>query len=84
MPEDEYLSTNGVSPADIMARAGLTNDNHIKMQQEFKLLARDQRSKMKSVMTLNVFGTAHAFDPSEVIFELEMKNDTPCYELLGM
>ena len=38
---------------------------------------------MKNVMTIHVYGTAHAFDPDEVIFELEMKNDTPCYELLG-
>ena len=33
-------------------------------------------------MTICVFGTAHAFDPDEVIFELEMKNDTPCYDLI--
>lgn len=32
-------------------------------------------------MTICVFGVNHAFDPDEVIFELEMKNDTPCYEL---
>jgi len=37
---------------------------------------------MKQVMTICVFGTAHAFDPDEVIFELEMKNDTPCYDLI--
>ena len=36
---------------------------------------------MKTVMTICVYGTPHAFDPDEVIFELEMKNDTPCYEL---
>ena len=36
---------------------------------------------MKKVMTIDVYGTAHKFDPDEVIFELEMKNDTPCYEL---
>ena len=34
-------------------------------------------------MTIQVFGTAHAFATDEVIFELEMKNDTPCYELIG-
>ena len=38
---------------------------------------------MKTVMTICVYGTPHAFDPDEVIFELEMKNDTPCYELKG-
>ena len=32
-------------------------------------------------MTIHVFGTAHAFNPDEVIFELEMKNETPCYEI---
>lgn len=39
---------------------------------------------MKQVMTIYVFGTAHAFDPNEIIFELEMKNDEPCYDLLGI
>lgn len=34
-------------------------------------------------MSIEVFGTTHAFDPDEVIFELEMKNDTPCYDLIG-
>jgi len=38
---------------------------------------------MKQVNTIYVFGVAHAFHPSEVIFELEMKNDTPCYEVKG-
>ena len=33
-------------------------------------------------MTIHVHGTAFAFDPSEVIFELEMKNDTPCYDII--
>ena len=46
-----------------------------------KRLLRDQRIKMKQVMTIHVFGKAHKFDPDEVIFELEMKNDTPCYDL---
>lgn len=36
---------------------------------------------MKKVMTICIFGVAHAFDPNEVIFELEMKNNTPCYHL---
>lgn len=31
-----------------------------------------------------IYGQAHAFDPNEVIFELEMKNDTPCYEVKGL
>ena len=38
---------------------------------------------MKQVMTIQVFGTTHAFDPDEVIFELEMRNDTPCYEIMA-
>ena len=33
-------------------------------------------------MTIHVHGTAFAFDPDEVIFELEMKNETPCYDLI--
>ena len=36
---------------------------------------------MKEIKTICVFGTSHAFDPNEVIFELEMANDTPCYEI---
>ena len=38
---------------------------------------------MKQVMTIHVFGTPHAFDPAEVIFQLEMKNDEECYEIEG-
>ena len=32
-------------------------------------------------MTINIFGIAHAFDTDEIIFDLEMKNDTPNYDL---
>ena len=39
---------------------------------------------MKQVHTIYIYGTAYAFDPAEVIFELEMKNDTPCYEVKGV
>ena len=42
---------------------------------------RDQRKKLKQVMTICIFGVAHAFDPDEIIFDLEMKNDTPNYDL---
>ena len=35
---------------------------------------------MKEVMTILVYGTSYLFDPNDVIFELEMKNQTPCYE----
>ena len=34
-------------------------------------------------MIIFVYGTAHTFNPYDVIFDLEMKNDTPCYELIG-
>ena len=34
-------------------------------------------------MTICVYGTAFVFDPNDVIFELEMRNETPCYELIG-
>ncbi len=42
---------------------------------------RDQRAKIKQVKTIHIYGTPHAFDPDEVIFELEMKNNTPCYDI---
>ena len=32
-------------------------------------------------MTIQVFGTTFTFDPNEVIFELEMRNEQPCYEI---
>ena len=61
----------------------LSQETFLKIQQMQKRLAKDQRNKMKQVMTICVFGTSHAFDPDEVIFELEMENDTPCYEFIG-
>ena len=80
VPEDYEQD---LRPEDVMERAGLSSDTYLKIQQKYKRLARDQRTKMKTVMTICVFGTPHAFDPNEVIFELEMKNDTPCYEVNG-
>ena len=67
---------------DVMTQAGLTSETYLKIQNLYKRLSREQRSKMKQVMTICVFGTPHAFDPNEVIFELEMKNNTPCYEIM--
>lgn len=32
-------------------------------------------------MTIKVFGKTFTFDPNEVIFELEMRNEQPCYEI---
>lgn len=82
MPEGEDFGAD-VSPKDVLARAGLTNETYLKIQKDLKRLGRDQRNKMKKVMTIIVYGTAHAFSPDEVIFELEMKNDTPCYDLVS-
>ena len=39
---------------------------------------------MKQVMTICVFGTSFQFEPNDVIFELEMKNETPCYTIVGL
>ena len=36
---------------------------------------------MEKVMTICIFGVPHAFDPDEVIFDLEMRNDMPCYNI---
>ena len=66
-----------------MAQANLSHEIHLKISQQYKRLSREQRSRMKEIMTIQVFGTTHAFDPDEVIFELEMRNDTPCYEIMA-
>ena len=55
----------------------------MKIQAQFKRFQREQRNKMKQVMTINVFGTPHAFNPNEIIFELEMRNEQECYEVIG-
>ena len=67
----------------LMQYFNLSHQTHLKIAQNYKRLARDQGQAMKQVMTIQVFGTTHAFDPDEVIFELEMRNDTPCYEIMA-
>ena len=74
-PESEHQN-------DLLAITGMSNETYLMIQKQYKRLTRDQRNKMKEVMTIYVHGTAYAFDPNEVIFELEMKNDTPCYEII--
>ena len=61
----------------------LSQETLIKVQHSYKRLVRDQRQKIKQVKTICIYGTPHAFDPDEVIFELEMTNNTPCYDLIG-
>ena len=80
---DEVDQNREIGPTEPSFEQSLSQETFLKIQQMQKRLARDQRSKMKQVMTICVFGTPHAFDPDEVIFELEMENDTPCYEFIG-
>ena len=52
----------------------------LKIQKQYRKQSKEQRKTMEEVKTIMIFGTAHQFDPNEVIFELEMLNHTPCYD----